>query len=48
MPFPILVINGHPPLQQRRHRLRAQWIIDVNCKQSFGLIEQKAAITIGA
>ena len=48
MSLPILVINRHPPLQQGRHGLWVERVFNVNGKQSFGLIEQKAAITVGA
>ena len=46
MPLSVLVIDGHPPVEQFGQRLRVERGFDLDREERFRLIEQKAAIPI--
>ena len=48
MPVRTFVIDRHPAVEQGGHCFGIKRVFDCNCKQRLRLIEQEAAITIGA
>ena len=48
MALAVLVIDRHAAVKKRGESLRVEWFVEIAREERLGLVEQEAAVTVGA